>query len=172
MSKIQVLIPRSKITARIKTLAKEIRDDYTGETPVFIGILKGSFLFMADLVREYGNDCEMDFIGVASYAGTINSTGVIRLLKDLNLNIKKRHVLIVEDIIDTGLTSTYIKNYLRLREPKSVQFVTLLNKRHARKIDIDVKYVGFEIPNKFVIGFGLDYMEKYRQLPYVAVMED
>jgi hypoxanthine phosphoribosyltransferase len=172
MNKMQVLISENRIATRVRTLAEELRDDYAGEVPIFISILKGSYIFMADLVREYGKDCEMDFIGVASYAGTKSSSGVIRLLKDLNLNIKKRHVLIVEDIIDTGLTSNYIKQYLRLREPKSVQFVTLLNKRHARKIDIDVKYVGFEIPNKFVIGYGLDFEEKYRQLPYVAVFED
>ena len=172
MSEMKILISKARIASRIKSLAREIRADYTGEVPVFIGILKGSFIFMADLMREYGRNCEMDFIGVASYAGTKNSSGVIRLLKDLNINIKKRHVLIVEDIIDTGLTSNYIKQYLRLREPKTVQFVTLLNKRHARRIDIDVKYVGFEIPNKFVIGYGLDYEEDYRQLPHVAVFED
>ena len=172
MSKIQVLISKTRIAARTKTLAKEIRDDYRDEVPVFIGILKGSFIFMADLVREYGRDCEIDFIGVASYGAAKSGSGVTRLLKDLNLNIKKRHVLIVEDIIDTGLTSNYIKQYLRLREPKSVQFVTLLDKYQARKIDIEVKYVGFKIPEKFVIGYGLDYAERYRQLPFIAVCDD
>lgn len=127
---------------------------------------------MADLIREYGQECEMDFMAVASYGSRKKGSGVVRLIKDININIKKRSVLIVEDIIDSGLTSSYIKQYLKLRKPKSIEFVTLLDKVEARKIKIDIKYVGFKIPNKFVIGYGLDYAERYRQLPYIAEFED
>jgi hypoxanthine phosphoribosyltransferase len=166
------LISEDRISARIKVLAKKIRADYKDEIPIFIGILKGSFLFMADLIREYSKECEMDFMAVASYGSRKKGSGVVRLIKDININIKKRDVLIVEDIIDSGLTSSYIKQYLKLRKPKSIEFVTLLDKVEARKIKIDIKYTGFKIPNKFVIGYGLDYAEKYRQLPYIAEFED
>ncbi len=152
----------------MKALAKRIRADYRSEVPVFIGVLKGSFLFMADLIREFGKDCELDFMAVASYGDNKKGAGIIRLIKDININIKRRDVLIVEDIIDTGLTSQYIKQYLELRDPKSIEFVTLLDKPEARKIKINAKYVGFKIPNKFVIGYGLDYAERFRQLPYIA----
>lgn len=166
------LISEEKIKAKVKALARKIKADYKDEVPIFIGILKGSFLFMADLIREYGKECEMDFMAVASYGSSRKGSGVVRLIKDININIKKRSVLIVEDIIDSGLTSSYIKQYLKLRKPKSIEFVTLLDKAEARKIKIDIKYIGFTIPNKFVIGYGLDYAEKYRQLPYIAEFED
>ena len=168
----RVLISEDKIAAKVKALAKKIRADYNDEVPIFIGILKGSFLFMADLVREYGKECELDFMAVASYGASKKGSGVVRLIKDININIKKRSVLIVEDIIDSGLTSSYIKQYLKLRKPKSIEFVTLLDKPDARKSKIDIKYIGFKVPNKFVIGYGLDFAEKYRQLPYIAEMED
>ena len=168
----KVLIPESKIQARIKVLAKKVRADYKDEVPIFIGILKGSFLFMADLVREYAAECEMDFMAVSSYAGGKTGSGVVRLIKDININIKKRSVLIVEDIIDSGLTSNYIKQYLKLRKPKSIEFITLLDKPESRKNKIDIKYIGFSVPNKFVIGYGLDFAEKYRQLPHIAVFDE
>jgi hypoxanthine phosphoribosyltransferase len=166
------LISEDKIAARIAVLAKNIRADYKNEVPIFIGILKGSFIFMADLVREFGDECETDFMAVASYGTSKKGSGVVRLIKDININIKKRSVLIVEDIIDSGLTSSYIKQYLKLRKPKSIEFVTLLDKHEARKNKIEIKYVGFKIPNKFVIGYGLDFAEKFRQLPYIAEFED
>ncbi|MCP4582671.1 MAG: hypoxanthine phosphoribosyltransferase [candidate division Zixibacteria bacterium] len=168
----KVLISEKKLAAKVKALAKQIRNDYEGEVPIFCGILKGSFLFMADLVREYASECEIDFMAVSSYGNAKKGSGVVRLIKDLHINVKQRHILIIEDIIDSGLTSTYIKQYLKLRKPKSVEFVTLLDKSEARKVKIDIKYVGFNIPNKFVIGYGLDYAEKYRQLPYIAECED
>jgi hypoxanthine phosphoribosyltransferase len=168
----KVLISEDKIAAKVKSLANKIRADYKDEVPIFIGILKGSFLFMADLVREFQGECELEFMAVASYGASKKGSGVVRLIKDININIKKRSVLIVEDIIDTGLTSSYIKQYLKLRKPKSIEFVTLLDKPETRKIKIDIKYTGFKIPNKFVIGYGLDYAEKYRQLPYIAEFED
>ncbi len=123
---------------------------------------------MADLIREADIDCEIDFMGVASYGASRRGSGVVRLLKDINVNVQGRHILIVEDIIDSGLTANYIKQYLQLRKPKSIEFVTLLDKKKARKVDIDIKYVGFDIPEVFVVGYGLDFNEKYRQLPYIA----
>jgi len=168
----KVLISKSKISLRVKALAKQIRADYKGEVPVFIGILKGGFMFMSDLIRNYGLDCELDFMALASYGGSKRGSGIIRLIKDININIRKRHVLIVEDIIDTGTTSNYIREYLILRSPKSVEFVVLLDKADARKVDVDIKYIGFEIPNKYVVGYGLDCAEKYRNLPYICVYED
>lgn len=168
----KVLISKRKIASRVKALAKQIRADYNDRNPVFIGILKGSFIFMADLIREYGKECELDFMAVASYGSHQTGSGVVRLIKDININIKNREVLIVEDIIDTGLTSNYIKQYLKLRNPKSIEFVTLLNKQEARNTEMDVKYIGISIPNKFVVGYGLDCAEQFRQLPYIAEYED
>jgi len=168
----KVLFSHRKLSSRVKALAKQIRTDYKDRDPVFIGILKGSFMFMADLIREYNKDCEIDFMAVASYGNHKKGAGVVRLIKDISINIKKRDVLIVEDIIDSGLTSNYIKQYLELRNPGSIEFVTLLDKKESRKIDIDIKYAGYNIPNKFVVGYGLDYAEKFRQLPYIAEFED
>lgn len=156
----------------MKALAKQIQADYSDRAPVFIGILKGSFIFMADLIREFNYECELDFMAVASYGNYRAGSGVVRLVKDISLNIKNRDVLIIEDIIDTGLTSNYIKQYLKLRKPSSIEFAALLDKYEARKIKINVKYTGFKIPNKFVVGYGLDYAEKYRQLPYIAEYTD
>ena len=164
----RTLISETKVRSGIKRLGKAIASDYKGKRPIFIGILKGSFIFMADLIRAADIDCEVDFMGVASYGGMKQGSGVVRLLKDINVNVRGRHILIVEDIIDSGLTANYIKQYLQLRQPKTIEFVTLLDKKTARKIDIDIKYIGFEIPEVFVVGFGLDYGERFRQLPYIA----
>jgi hypoxanthine phosphoribosyltransferase len=164
----RTLISEKKLQVGVKKLGKRIANDYKNKMPIFIGILKGSFIFMADLIRAADIQCEVDFMGVASYSSSNRSTGVVRLLKDINVNVQGRHVLIVEDIIDSGLTANYIMQYLQLRKPKSVEFVTLLDKKTARKIDIDIKYVGFDIPEVFVIGYGLDDNEKFRQLPYIA----
>ncbi len=164
----QVLISKDEIEAKVKTLGKKIALDYGDKNPVFIGILKGSFIFMADLVRAMEIECEIDFMGVSSYGDSRKGSGIVRLIKDVKININERHVIIVEDIIDSGLTANYIKKYLQLRRPKSIEFAALLDKRKARKIDIDIKYIGFEIPEVFVIGYGLDYGERYRHLPYIA----
>ena len=164
----QALITQKKLQTGIKAVGKRIANDYKGKDPIFIGILKGSFIFMADLIRAADIECEIDFMGVASYGSSKRGSGVVRLLKDINVNIRGRHVLIVEDIIDSGLTANYIMQYIKLRKPKSIEFVTLLDKKTARKVDIDIKYVGFDIPDVFVVGYGLDYNEKYRQLPYIA----
>jgi hypoxanthine phosphoribosyltransferase len=164
----RTLISKKKIQAKIKSMGKEIARDYKDKHPIFIGILKGSFIFMSDLIRAGGIDCEVDFMSVSSYGESKQGSGVVRLLKDINVNIRGRHVLIVEDIIDSGLTANYIKQYLQLRQPKSIEFITLLDKKDARKIEIDVKYVGFSIPEVFVVGYGLDYGERFRQLSYIA----
>jgi hypoxanthine phosphoribosyltransferase len=164
----RALITEQKLQARIRAMGRKIARDYRGKTPIFIGILKGSFIFMADLIREANLECEVDFMGVASYGSSKRGSGVVRLLKDINVNVQGRDILIVEDIIDSGLTANYIKQYLQLRKPKSIQFVTLLDKKEARKVDIDIKYVGFDIPEVFVVGYGLDFNEKYRQLPFIA----
>ncbi len=164
----QTLIAKRKLQSKVRTLGKKIAADYKDRRPVFIGILKGSFIFMADLIRAADIDCELDFMGIASYGESKKGEGIIRLIKDVNLNIKGRHVIIVEDIIDSGLTANYIKKYLQLRQPKSIEFVALLDKKKARKVDIDIKYTGFELPEVFVVGYGLDYGERYRHLPFIA----
>ncbi|UCC80973.1 MAG: hypoxanthine phosphoribosyltransferase [Candidatus Zixiibacteriota bacterium] len=164
----QTLIAKRRLQSRIKTLAKKIAADYKNKRPIFIGILKGSFIFMADLIRAAEIDCELDFMSIASYGESKKGEGIVRLIKDVNLNIKGRHVIIVEDIIDSGLTANYIRKYLQLRQPKSIEFVVLLDKRKARKVDIDIKYTGFELPEVFVVGYGLDYGERYRNLPFIA----
>ena len=164
----QTLIARRKLQSKIKDLGKKIAADYNDKNPIFIGILKGSFIFMADLIRAAEIDCELDFMAISSYGDSKVGAGIVRLIKDVNLNIKGRHVIIVEDIIDSGLTANYIKKYLRLRQPKSSEFVALLDKKTARKVDIDIKYIGFELPEVFVVGYGLDYGERYRHLPFIA----
>ncbi len=164
----RVIIASKRLQARVRSLGRKIAGDYKTKKPVFIGILKGSFIFMSDLIRTANIDCELDFMSVASYGNSKKGAGVVRLLKDISVNIRGRHVLIVEDIIDSGLTANYIRKYLELRHPKTIEFVTLLDKKKARKVDIDIKYVGFEIPDVFVIGYGLDYGERHRQLPYIA----
>ncbi len=157
---------------RIKKLAGEISQDYRGKNPVLVGILKGSFVFLADLIRELKIPHQIDFISVASYGSGRRASGVVKWLKDLSINIEGKHVIIVEDIIDSGLTLNYIRNNLLTRNPKSLKIVTLLNKRSRRKIKVPLKYVGFSIPDEFVVGYGLDYDEKYRNLPYVAQLLD
>lgn len=164
----RTIIAERRLQTKIKSLGKKIAVDYENKTPVFIGILKGSFMFMADLIRAAGIDCEIDFMSVASYGQSKRGSGIVRLLKDININIRERHVLIVEDIIDSGLTATYLRQYLQLRQPASIEFVTLLDKNGARKVDLDIKYVGFEIPDVFAVGYGLDFDERYRQLPFIA----
>jgi hypoxanthine phosphoribosyltransferase len=165
---VRTIIAKRKLQSRIKTLGRNLAADYEGKRPVFIGILKGSFMFMADLIRAAAIDCEVDFMSLASYGQSRRGSGIVRLLKDINVNIRGRHVLIVEDIIDSGLTASYLVKYLQLRQPASIEIVTLLDKNKARKVDINIKYVGFHIPEVFAIGYGLDYDERYRQLPYIA----
>jgi hypoxanthine phosphoribosyltransferase len=164
----KVLIDENKISEKVEELALKIDRDYEDKNPVLVGVLKGSFIFLADLVRKMSVPHQIDFLSVASYDGDISSSGVVRLIADLSVNIENRHVLVVEDIIDTGITTEYIINNFRTRNPASVEFVVLLDKRECRKVDVPVKYCGFEIPDHFVVGYGLDYNQQYRNLPYIA----
>jgi hypoxanthine phosphoribosyltransferase len=170
--RLKVIIGKRSLKAKVKELAVRISDDYRDKNPVLVGILKGSFIFMADLVREMKIPHQVDFIAVASYGSEMQASGVVRWLKDLGTNIERRHVVIVEDIIDSGLTLNYIRNNLLTRNPKSLKIATLLNKKKRRSSKIPLKYVGFSIPDRFVIGYGLDYDEKYRNLPFIAEFKE
>ena len=167
-----VLIGQERLQERIRELGDEISSDYHGRDLLLIGVLKGAVFFMADLVREITIPCEMDFMAVSSYGQSSDSSGVVRILKDLDSNIEGRHILIVEDIIDSGLTLQYLTSNLISRNPASLEIVTLLSKPSRRASALDCRYTGFEIPNEFVVGYGLDYAEKYRNLPYLGVIDD
>ncbi|WP_375545058.1 hypoxanthine phosphoribosyltransferase [Dermabacter hominis] len=167
----RILLDEQAIRERIRELAAEIDRDYEDEAPILVGVLKGAVMVVADLARAITLDVDMDWMAVSSYGSGTKSSGVVRILKDLSADITDRHVLIVEDIIDSGLTLSWLRTNLRSRGPKSVEICTLLRKPEAVKVDIDVKYVGFDIPNEFVIGYGLDYAEKYRNLPYIGILK-
>ncbi|MCK4403577.1 MAG: hypoxanthine phosphoribosyltransferase [candidate division Zixibacteria bacterium] len=169
---LKIIIGKRALKEKIKELAHKISNDYRYKNPVLVGILKGSFIFMADLTRELQIPHQIDFISVASYGSGKHASGVVRWLKDLSINIEGKHVIIVEDIIDSGLTLNYIRNNLLTRKPKSLTIVTLLNKKRRRKIKIPLRYEGFSIPDEFVVGYGLDYGEKYRNLPYIAQLRN
>jgi len=167
----EILFSEEEIRNRVAELGAAIARDYDGTFPIFIGVLKGSFMFMADIVRSVGVDCEVDFMGISSYNNGTTTTGAVRITKDLSRDIQGRHVIIVEDILDSGVTLAYLKKYLENRDPASVKIVTLLDKPSRRKSGIVADYVGFECPNEFVVGYGLDYAEKYRNLPYVGILK-
>jgi hypoxanthine phosphoribosyltransferase len=166
----EVLIDESSLRGRVVELGAEISADYTGRDLLLVGVLKGAVFFMADLMRELTVPCEIDFMAISSYGAATDSSGVVRILKDLDINVAGRDVLVVEDIIDSGLTLSYLMRNLRARKPASLEICALLTKPERREIDVPVRYVGFEIPNRFVIGYGLDFAERYRNLPYVAVL--
>ncbi|MCB9765157.1 MAG: hypoxanthine phosphoribosyltransferase [Alphaproteobacteria bacterium] len=169
LSRVRVLIDEDALRARIQDLGAEIRAEY-GDAPVTaIAVLKGSFMFMADLVRAIGGEVRCEFLGVSSYHGGTRSTGVVRITQDLKHPIEGQHCLIVEDIVDTGLTMDYLLRLLQVRKPRSLKIVTLLDKPTNREVDVDVDFVGFTIPDEFVVGYGLDLGEVYRNLPYIAV---
>jgi hypoxanthine phosphoribosyltransferase len=168
----EVLIEEDALARRITELADEVSSDYVGRDLLLIGVLKGAVFFMADLMRQITVPCEVDFMAISSYGGSTDSSGVVRILKDLDINIRDRDVLVVEDIIDSGLTLQYLMRNLRSREPASLEVCALMTKPARREIEIPVRYVGFEIPNRFVIGYGLDFAERYRNLPYVGVLNE
>jgi hypoxanthine phosphoribosyltransferase len=168
----EVLVDPEVLSARVAELGAEISADYEGRDLLLIGVLKGAVFFMADLMRKLTIPCEVDFMAISSYGASTDSSGVVRILKDLDINIEGRHVLVVEDIIDSGLTLSYLMRNLESREPATLEVCALLTKPDRREIDVPVRYVGFEIPNRFVIGYGLDFAERYRNLPYVAVLSD
>jgi hypoxanthine phosphoribosyltransferase len=167
----EVLIDRDVLQRRIEELGEEISNDYAGRDLLLIGVLKGAVFFMADLMRNLTIPCEIDFMAISSYGDSTDSSGVVRILKDLDINIGGRDVLIVEDIIDSGLTLSYLMRNLEAREPASLEICALLTKPERREADVPVRYIGFEIPNRFVIGYGLDFAERYRNLPYVGVLD-
>ncbi|MGB9866415.1 MAG: hypoxanthine phosphoribosyltransferase [Bacillota bacterium] len=167
----RILIEEKRIRERVKELAAQISGDYDGHEVLLVGVLKGAVMFMADLARQLKCPCSMDFMAVSSYGMSTHSSGVVRILKDLDNTIEGKHVLLVEDIVDTGLTLNYICSVLRARKPTSLKVCVLLDKPSRRKVDVHLDYVGFQIPDEFVVGYGLDYQEKFRQMPYVAVLE-
>jgi hypoxanthine phosphoribosyltransferase len=167
----EILIDEDNLRRRIAELGDEISADYAGRDLLLVGVLKGAVFFMADLMRRLTIACEIDFMAISSYGASTDSSGVVRILKDLDINIEGRDVLVVEDIIDSGLTLSYLMRNLESREPASLEICALLTKPERREIDVPVRYVGFEIPNRFVIGYGLDFAERYRNLPYVGVLD-
>jgi hypoxanthine phosphoribosyltransferase len=167
----KVLIEEDAVAARVAELGTDVSADYAGKDLLLVGVLKGAVFFMADLMRQLTIPCEVDFMAISSYGASTDSSGVVRILKDLDINIEGRDVLVVEDIIDSGLTLSYLMRMLESRNPASLEVCALLTKPARREIDVPVRYTGFEIPNEFVIGYGLDFGERYRNLPYVAVLD-
>ncbi len=166
----KVLLTEGQILARIDELARDIWRDYAGKDVLLVGVLKGAILVMADLMRALPGSVPMDWMAISSYGSGTKSSGVVRIIKDLDTDITDRHVLIVEDIIDSGLTLSWIRSNLQSRRPASVEICALLRKPEVAKVEIDVKYVGFDIPNEFVVGYGLDYAEQYRNLRVVGTL--
>jgi hypoxanthine phosphoribosyltransferase len=166
----EILIDAGALNARIAELGEEISAHYAGQDLLLIGVLKGAVFFMADLMRRLTVPCEVDFMAISSYGAQTDSSGVVRILKDLDINIEGRNVLVVEDIIDSGLTLSYLMRNLESREPASLEICALLTKPARREIEVPVRWIGFEIPNRFVIGYGLDFAERYRNLPFVGVL--
>ena len=167
----KILISEEQIDARVKELAKQISADYAGKKPLLVCILRGASLFFANLVKNLEIDCTLDFMSLSSYQGT-SSSGKVRMLLDIREDVKDKHLIIVEDIVDTGLTGAYLKEMLAARKPSSIEFCTLLDKPQNRKVTIKPKYLGFSIENEFVVGYGLDYNELYRNLPYIGVFDE
>ncbi|SDY42233.1 hypoxanthine phosphoribosyltransferase [Tindallia californiensis] len=168
-----VLLSEEVIEKKVIELAQQIKADYRQEDDLLVvGVLKGANIFMGDLIRKIDLPLEIDFMAVSSYGASTESSGVVRILKDLDADIKGRHVLIIEDIVDTGLTLQYLTDILKRRKVDSLRICTLLDKPSRRKCDLHIDYVGFEIPDRFIVGYGIDYAEKYRNLPYIATVEE
>ncbi|MGI6712144.1 MAG: hypoxanthine phosphoribosyltransferase [Bacillota bacterium] len=167
----KILITEEEIRAKLRELGQEITKDYSGKDLLIVGILKGSFVFMGDLIRNIDVPIQVDFMEISSYGCATESSGAVRILKDLDNDIEGRNVLIVEDIVDTGLTLSYLIDNLWSRKPSSLKICTFLNKPSRRKVPLEVNYNGYNIPDEFVVGYGLDYAEKYRNLPYVAIVK-
>ena len=166
----RILISEEEIQKKVAEMGKKISQDFRDKAPLFVGVLKGCFIFMADLMRYVDIRCSMDFMAVSSYSGT-SSTGAVKINKDLSEDIEGRHVIIVEDILDSGVTLSYLKQYLMVRKPASISIATLMDKPARRKADVYADYSCFEIPDAFVVGYGLDYNERYRNLPYIGVLK-
>ena len=167
----RILYSEQQLRERIAELGAQITEDFRGKDPIFVGVLKGCFMFMADLLRSVDIYCTMDFMAVSSYGDGTTTTGAVKINKDLSRDIAGRHVIIVEDILDSGVTLSYLKNYLEVRQPASITLVTLLDKPSRRRADVRADYAGFEVEDAFVVGYGLDYAEEYRNLPYIGVLK-
>lgn len=165
-----VIISQEELLEKVKAVGQKISKDFDGKDPIFVGVLKGCFIFMADLMRYVSINCSVDFMAVSSYSGT-STTGAVKINKDLSENIEGRHVIIVEDILDSGVTLSYLKQYLQVRKPASISIVTLMDKPSRRRAEVYADYSCFEVPDAFVVGYGLDYNEKYRNLPYIGVLK-
>ena len=166
-----IFFSAGELQERVKALGAQITHDYEGRDPLFVGVLKGSFVFMADLMRAVDLYCDIDFMAVSSYGSGTTTTGAVKINKDLTYNVEGRHIILIEDILDSGVTLSYLKKYIEARKPASVGICTLLDKPARRKADISADYVGFECPDAFIVGYGLDYAERYRNLPYIGVLK-
>jgi len=168
----KILIEEKVLQAKVAELGEKITEDYSGKDLLIVCVLKGAVVFVSDLIRKIDLPLEIDFMAISSYGDNTKSSGVVRILKDLNMSIEGKHVLIVEDIIDSGLTLAYLMDNLKSRGPASVEICTILDKIERRTINLNIKYTGFQVPDEFVVGYGLDYAEKYRNLPYIAVLKE
>ncbi|RSK25502.1 hypoxanthine phosphoribosyltransferase [Bacillus sp. HMF5848] len=167
----KILISEEELQEKIKQLGSKLTEEYKDSYPLVIGVLKGAMPFMGDLLKRVDTYLEMDFMDVSSYGNSTRSTGEVKIIKDLNTSVEGRDILIVEDIIDSGLTLSYLVDLFKYRKAKSIKIVTLLDKPTGRKVDIEADFVGFEVPDEFVVGYGLDYAEKYRNLPFIGVLK-
>ncbi|AOY77445.1 hypoxanthine phosphoribosyltransferase [Clostridium formicaceticum] len=167
----EVLFTKEAIQEKVKELGRKISEEYVSKEVIVIGVLKGANIFLGDLVREINIPLSIDFMAVSSYGFSTESSGVVRILKDLDLEIENKHVLIIEDIVDTGLTLKYLTENLKSRKAASLKICTLLDKPLRRKCDLNIDYVGFEIPDEFIVGYGIDFAEKYRNLPFIATLK-
>ena len=167
----EILISQDQLEQRVAQLGAEITRDFAGRSPLFVGVLKGCFVFMADLMRHVDLPCSIDFMAVSSYGSGTKTTGAVKINKDLNQNIEGRDIILVEDILDSGVTLHYLTQYLSVRKPASITIVTLMDKPSRRKADVYADYSCFEVPDEFVVGYGLDYNEKYRNIPYIGVLK-
>lgn len=167
----RVFFTEDQLAERVRELGRQISAEYKGRNPIFIGVLKGSFVFMADLMRAIDIYCDIDFMSVSSYGSGTKTTGAVKITKDLSHDIEGRHVIIVEDILDSGLTLNYLRSYLEVRQPASIKICTLMDKPARRQAPIHADYVGFECPDAFIVGYGLDFAERYRNLPYIGVLK-
>lgn len=166
-----VLFSEKEINDKVREIGEQISSDYKGKNLIIVGVLKGSVVFVADLLRNVKIQCEIDFMAVSSYGKSTESSGVVRILKDLDDSVEGKDVLIVEDIVDSGITLGYLLNYFKTRKVNSVEIVTLLNKAARRRVDVPVKYIGFEVPDEFIVGYGIDYAQRYRNLPFIGTLK-
>lgn len=166
-----VYLSQKEIAKRVKEMAQKINEDYVGKDILLVPTLKGSFMFASDLIRNIKLPCDIDFIALSSYGNATETSGKVKITKDLTMDISNKHLIIIEDIIDSGVTMDFLINYLKLKNAASVEIATLLNKPARRKKDIDIKYSGFEVEDQFLVGYGLDYAEKYRNLPYIGILK-